>query len=77
MSTQVLERPSLTGSYNKFCHIVCSCTPKLALCGAYKPVQCGLPIAANAKAKTCIKCLKPVCRDCLDELLYECRICGE
>jgi hypothetical protein len=77
MTTQVLEKPSLTGNYNQFCHIVCQCMPKLSLCGAYKPVQCGLPVAANFNAKVCSRCGKRVCQDCKELLMYVCPRCGE
>jgi len=76
MSTQVLERPVETSDFNKFCHVVCACSPKLSLCGAYKPIQCGLAIVDSRAIKTCPKCKKDFCQDCIDLLPYECVRCG-
>jgi hypothetical protein len=73
MSVQVLEKPSTTGHYNKFCHVVCACNLNLALCGAYKPVQCGLTVINTLTGNSCPRCKKPYCPDC-DELIT--RPCG-
>lgn len=62
----------------KFCHIACMCSPKVALCGAYKEKVCfGKPIPAVANDLVCSVCSKQVCKACLDDMQYVCPRCGE
>ncbi len=67
-----LTRPetveSNTVSDANFCHVVCSCRPKITLCGAYKPVQCGIMAVDTLSGEFCPRCNKAFCPDC-DELI--------
>jgi hypothetical protein len=58
-----------------YCHILCECHPVLALCGAYKPVRCGLLVVSFMEGR-CPECQKTFCPDCND-FIYECPRCGE
>lgn len=62
---------------NKYCHIVCMCSPKMGLCGAYKPVQCGLLFIENPFALRCPVCKNEICEDCLDLVDKVCMRCGK
>jgi len=77
MISEVLEKPSEVAAFNKFCHIVCLCTPKISLCGAYKPVRCEIPVTGNSIVEDCVRCHRPACKECLDLLMYMCPNCGE
>jgi len=62
--------------YKKYCHVVCSCSPEITLCGAYRPQQCGISVLMSLD-DICPKCKKPTCPDCADMMYEECpRRCG-
>jgi tRNA(Ile2) C34 agmatinyltransferase TiaS len=49
----------------------------LALCGAYKPVECGIPYILAMHQDLCPKCKRPTCPDC-EEIMHSqgCPRCG-
>ncbi len=61
----------------KFCHIVCKCTVKISLCGAYKEKLCYSRPTVSELGLVCSVCKKPVCKECLELLIYVCPRCGE
>lgn len=58
----------------KYCHVSCTCSPKMGLCGAYKPVPCNVSYVDNKN--TCPRCKRPVCPDCEEEIEFACMRCG-
>lgn len=71
----VEEHQALTVTENKYCHIVCSCTPKLGICGAYKPTLCGYLLLSRKDFDTCNICEKPYCELCEGLVMHVCPYC--
>jgi hypothetical protein len=74
MQAAVLDRPQTTNENVSFCHIVCLCTPKLTLCGAYKERPCGV-MYMDARGN-CPVCEKALCADCGELVEQACLRCG-
>lgn len=62
----------------KFCHTLCTCHDTLALCGAFKPVKCGILCVDTEGMDKCPVCLKAFCPDCENvvKLKILCSRCG-
>lgn len=74
MQASVLERPVTLETSSQYCHIVCTCAPRITLCGAYKEHPCGVNYVASRDK--CPICEKALCIDC-EELVFEpCMRCG-
>lgn len=81
MDTLELELPDLQLSDDdeiKYCHILC-CHPTITLCGAYKPVQCGVFIINKVGQflLNCPVCKRKGCPDCYNLVYRECPRCNE
>ena len=66
-----------TDQYKEYCHICCTCSPQLTLCGGFKAVQCGLFVVDTVSLGSCPKCNKQFCPDCSAEMPNVCPRCGQ
>jgi hypothetical protein len=76
MQASVLERPDTKLDSPGFCHVVCLCTPKLTLCGAYKERVCGATVWDLDDNTKCPVCQKELCADCENLTAQQCIRCG-
>jgi hypothetical protein len=58
-----------------YCHVMCECHPTLAMCGAYKPIRCGV-LVVDARNGVCPTCGKISCPDCNECMQFSCPRCG-
>jgi hypothetical protein len=76
VQTSVLERPSVKSNSSGFCHVVCLCSSKLTLCGAYKERVCGATVWDLDGDTKCPVCEKELCADCERLTALPCVRCG-